>query len=458
MSKLTVKTNGTVSFATVIDDYRQIVAQRYTASSPEDMPRMLSEAPYFASRKIDGELWFLSVDASGVQLSAANGRLAEGESEIHKLAKVLPSGTVLAGELHVPNTDGRERVGDVSAKLAAGGEGLAFAAFDVIQHPEFTWQDSQFAQRLEVLKKLLPSPSGALSAVKVSELQSHSDLQALFVEEVEKNSGEGLVVRCGDGRILKVKPSISLDLAIIGFTTQPGASGDEVRSLMTALATEDGKFIPVGNTGNVEGSFDRAALLKRLLPLVAETEYRQAASTGQMYQAVKPEVIVECRMLDIQNTDSQGKPIRKPTLEYADGSWKVASVGPAISLINSVLVRLRDDKADVVSGARWSQLPAQYLETSAATVEHGESKVIRRQVWTKEGKDKVDVRKLLVWKTNKDADPLFPAFVVHWTDYSAGRKAPLAREVKPAATEKDALAIADSMVEENIKKGWVEKN
>jgi hypothetical protein len=84
--------------------------------------------------------------------------------------------------------------------------------------------------------------------------------------------------------------------------------------------------------------------------------------------------------------------------------------------------------------------------------------VLRRQVWIKEGKDKVDVRKLVVWKTNKESDPLYPAFVVHWTDFSAGRKVPLAREVKLAATEKDALQIADSMIEENIKKGWVEKN
>lgn len=456
MSKLTVKTNGTVDFSSVIDDYRQIVAQRYTASSPEDMVRMLSDAPYYASQKIDGELWFISVTESGVQLSAANGRIAEGESEIHNLAKTLPVGTVLAGELHAPNADGRERVGDVSAKLSAGGDGLAFAAFDVIHHSEFTWQDSHFAQRLEVLNKLLPASSGALTAVKISELKTHSEIQALFTEVVEKNSGEGLVVRCVDGRILKVKPSISLDLVIIGFTTQPAAKGDEVRSVMTALVTEDGKFIPVGNTGNAEGAFDRAGLLKRLLPLVVETEYRQAAATGQMYQAVKPEVLVECRMLDIQNTDSQGKAIRKPSLEFTSDGWKISNVGPAISLINSILVRLRDDKADMASGARWSQLPEHFTQVKSSDVEHGESKTVRRQVWTKEGKDKVDVRKLIVWKTNKEADPLYPAFVIHWTDFSAGRKAPLAREVKLASNEKDAFAIADAMIEENIKKGWVE--
>lgn len=74
-----------------------------------------------------------------------------------------------------------------------------------------------------------------------------------------------------------------------------------------------------------------------------------------------------------------------------------------------------------------------------------------------ESKDKVDVRKLLVWKTNKESDPRFPAYVVHWTDYSSTRKAPLTREVKLAVNQKDADALAESPIEENVKKGWNEK-
>jgi hypothetical protein len=46
---------------------------------------------------------------------------------------------------------------------------------------------------------------------------------------------------------------------------------------------------------------------------------------------------------------------------------------------------------------------------------------------------------------------------VHWTDYSSSRKAPLAREVKLAINQKDAEAIAESLIEENVKKGWNEK-
>ena len=44
-------------------------------------------------------------------------------------------------------------------------------------------------------------------------------------------------------------------------------------------------------------------------------------------------------------------------------------------------------------------------------------------------------------------DPNFPAFVVHWTDYSQGRKDPLKREVRLAPDEKIALQIGLEMEE-----------
>ena len=441
MSKLTVKENTSVEADAVIGQYRELVAQRYTASSVEDLDRLLFAPPYFASKKIDGELWFISVESSGVQLVAANKRLAEGDSAIHAAAKSLPVGTVLAGELHVPNKGGRERVGDVSASLAKGGNDLAFAAFDIIAHPEFNWQDAPFAKRLETLRSLLGG-EGSLSVVDVKEVSNAEGIRTLYAETVEKAAAEGLIVRCPDGRILKVKPSFDLDLAIIGYTVQNSGSGEEVRSVLLALV--DGEtFIPVATSGNAVQGFDRVALLKRLSGITTTSQYRHAASTGQLYQAVKPEVVVECRVLDIQPVDSQGKLIRKPELKFEGDGWTLGPSRPAVTLINSVMVRLRDDKADVASGARLAELKP--------------SEIIRRQVWTKESKDKVDVRKLLVWKTNKESDPRFPAFVVHWTDYSSTRKAPLAREVKLAVNQKDAEAIAESLIEENVKKGWNEK-
>ena len=69
----------------------------------------------------------------------------------------------------------------------------------------------------------------------------------------------------------------------------------------------------------------------------------------------------------------------------------------------------------------------------------------------------VAVRKLLVWKTNKETvSSAYPAYVVHWTDFSPGRGSPLNREVKLAPDEETAMKISVALIEENIKKGWTE--
>ena len=54
----------------------------------------------------------------------------------------------------------------------------------------------------------------------------------------------------------------------------------------------------------------------------------------------------------------------------------------------------------------------------------------------------------------QEGDRQVPPYVVHWTDYSSTRKAPLAREVRLAPTEEQAIAIAEQMIVENVKKGW----
>jgi hypothetical protein len=118
-------------------------------------------------------------------------------------------------------------------------------------------------------------------------------------------------------------------------------------------------------------------------------------------------------------------------------------------------MRERNDKPDVQSGARWDQI-AEFAEVpSGSAVVLPASEVVRRQVWAKTSADKTDVRKLVVFKTNKETiDPLYPAFVVHWTDFSSTRKAPLAREVKTAPNLETANEIAELLIVENVKKGW----
>ena len=460
MPKISITAPGTFTeqpLKSLTDNYRQVVAQRFTPCGPEDLPRYVAAPPFFVSRKIDGELWFIERASSGVRLIAPNGRVATGDFTFFSAASALEVGTVLAGELYSTANEGRERVTDIATGLAGTGSGLAFAAFDVVSHAEQNWQDLPYPQRLEILKSLKALSVPDFSMIPVTETESVSEVTSNYEEIVGKNSAEGLIVRCSDGRAFKVKPTFTLDLVILGYTIRTNKDNkDEVRSLLIGLAQDENTFVPLGTVGNSSESFDRVGLLARLSAITVESEYRRAASNGQLYVMTKPEVLIECTVMDAQSVDSSGKAIKQPRLKLEGSTWVASHAQPAVSLLNAVISRVRDDKADVASGARWSQIESFMPEQSATSGgELAQSKLLRREVWTKTTGDKTDVRKLVVWQTNKDqVDSSFPAFVVHWTDYSSTRKAPLAREVKPAPTLKLAEEIAAGMIEANIKKGW----
>ena len=456
MSNVTVTRPGSfadVELRPLIDMYRQVVAQRYTPCGPTDIDRLLGAPPFYVSRKIDGELWFLSATAGATQLIAANGRVADGDAPVFTPGMV-PDGTVLAGELHVSKGDARERVGDVPAALNADPDTLVFAAFDVIQHGESSWRDLPYARRLELLSELLPQ-SGPVHMIPVTTVSSAADVNGLYHDVVETTGAEGIVVRCADGRALKVKPDITLDLAILGFTTRQGPAGEEARSLLIGLHSSDDAWVPLGTVGNFIEGIERQHLLEMLAPLETPSSYRKAASSGQLYRMVRPEILVECRVLDLQTLDAKDRPIRQPQLRVSNNQWSVAGQLAAATLINPIVLRLRTDKPDVQDGARWQQVEALFRSGQQSDAAAAAHTIIRRHVWTKTSKDKTDVRKLVVWKTNKEAlDSSYPAYVVHWTDYSAGRKTPLTREVRPAVSEEAALELAEAMVIANIKKGW----
>lgn len=458
MSKLTVSQPGAVEeqlVSSAVTEYRTLVAQRYTSCPPVEIARFLSTAPFVSSRKIDGELWFIDTTQAQPRLIAANGRIATGDIAVLKEAQSLPKNQIIAGELFVAK-DGRERVGDIAKAFSNSGDGLAFAAFDLIYSEGKTWQEGTYLDRLTILKGLMSSGNYALSVVETTELSSEAEVVAFFNDTVVKGGSEGIVVRCHDGRVLKIKQSISVDAVVLAFTTELAkGGGEQVRSVLLGLTLPDGGYVPVGATGNFEGSFSKSDLLKVLLPLEIDSAYRQAAATGQLYRFVKPQVLLENQVMDVQVSDSQNRRIRQVKLRFDESGWVTDLKVPAASLLNSVVIRERTDKPDVISGARWDQI-AEFAEVpSGAGAALPESEVLRRQVWTKTSADKVDVRKLVVFKTNKEqADPLFPAFVVHWTDFSSTRKAPLAREVKPAPSLEAANEIAELLIAENIKKGW----
>ena len=459
------------ALVSALSTYRKRIAGAYRSVKPGDMASGVLGGPFHVSPKVDGELWFLVIDQGDAVLVTANGKAISGDvpvlAEVRAHATKAVSGrAVIAGELFAASAGkGRPRVGDVAASLAGGAkapvERLGFLAFDLV---EGMLADAPLAapytQRLDAIAELFASGKRAKS-VRTDAVEAASELPALFADLVEGGKAEGLVVRSAQGTIYKIKPEFSIDAVIIGFTSRtedPGA----VRSLLMGLTREDGRTQIAGFCGNLGSDDDRRKLMTRLSALVCSSGYRCPSSSGELYTFVRPEVVAEINVTDLQTESSDGRALRAMVLDHSDADgWKALGQMPTASWLHPVLVRLRDDKSAGPVDTRFSQVleRCEVGEASAATQEEKlpASEVMTRRVWTKTTKGKVAVRKLLVWKTNKsEINPDYPQFVVHWTDYSAGRGTPLDREVKTAPTSALAEDIAAKLIEENIKKGWEE--
>ena len=64
------------------------------------------------------------------------------------------------------------------------------------------------------------------------------------------------------------------------------------------------------------------------------------------------------------------------------------------------------------------------------------------------------VRKFMLWKTNKETSGEYPAFVYHYTDFSATRKEKLKKEIKVSNSKQQIEEIFAAEILENVKKGW----
>jgi hypothetical protein len=439
--------------------YKGRIAGTYRSLLPEDIGSALLSG--WASPKIDGELWFLCLDGSSAWLANPRGTVIAGDipllNEAATASSKLTGRLIIAGELYAKVEGRRCRVGDLGAAIGgaekANVDHLYFAAFDILPEDD---QVFAYGDRLLRLRKAILG-SERLKVAETFDVSAASDVRQLYDDLVASGQAEGLVIRAKDGMIYKVKPSHTIDALIIGFTVKADTP-DSVRSILLGLGHPDGTVQVWGACGNLGANDDRKSLFTRLKPLSTSSKFRYSSESGGLYTFIQPEVVAEIKVTDLQSEKSDGGAITSMGLHYAANTgWKPLRLMPGVSPLHPVLTRIREDKTANAVDIRFAQVEewlARKSETTAPS-EMPKSTVLRREVWTKAAKDKVAVRKLVVWKTNKEvSNPLFPAYVVHWTDYSSGRGTPMDREVRLAMDEATAIQIADKMVADNIKKGW----
>ena len=448
--------------AALLASHKRDVAGAYTSVAPEAITSTIPAGRHVASTKIDGEQWFLCKNGHGALLVSPNGKVITGVPLTEEADQVLAGWTgVLAGELYATAVTGRPRVFDLHSALGGGAgaqvDRLRFAAFDILRGSDRDCQSLPFGDRAERIRELL-TDAEVIHPADFTVVGGSDGVQAFFESKVLAGS-EGIVVRCNDGRIFKVKPRVTIDAAVMAYTESSLGVGELLLALMPDEQPDGHMAMQI--IGRIDTGFSRAErreLADRLRPLRCESAPNLSSRSGLPYQWVRPEMVVEVACHELFTTASDGESIRRWRLKHDGDVWQPLGKAASVSMRDAVFVRVREDKTVRLPDVRWSQVTDLVLiaDVKHAPADLPRSDVIRREVYTKRVRDYgTAVRKLVVWRTNKDdADPRYPAYVAMFTDYSPARQDPLRTELRVASGAERIVAIAENWLAENTRRGW----
>jgi len=360
-----------------------------TMALDRDLARKrIPSGDYHISRKVDGEYTCLVYNEGEVFTINPGGTVRMG-ADFHgeakeALAKTGVKFAILGGELYVRREDGkRPRVHDVvrvarAPKSEAEVASLGFAVFNIYQWDE-EQRGARYGERYDRIVKIFTDTERVHPVETVIGDGSKAVLKQ-FKKWVDGEDAEGVVARSDTAGVFKVKP--------------------------------------------------------RLEGHVCESEYAEVNSDRVAYRMIKPGIVFEISCLDMIARTSRGNTVDRMVLEYnEDGNiWQGIRRLPLCSIISPQFVRIREDKSANKEDIAFSQL-TDIVDIPSANVVSEElklpqSELLKRAVATKNLRGATGVRKLMLWKTNKEETRDYPAYVLHLTDYSPNRKDPLKHEVR----------------------------
>ena len=437
--------------------YKRQTASRYLPVGAQEITSKIMEAEsYGVSTKHDGHFYLLSFDGTKATLTNHGGMVITDLPLLNEASALLKDKcktVVLAGELYLYKKDGRTRSFDMTAALDDKSADIYFAAFDLL-----TLDGEQVSLNLKSLdEKLNAVLSGgkSLHAIKNSIVESRKDIAALYKSIVEDGGHEGIVVRSHNGPTYKIKPLITLDAVILGYSEGQGSRAGMLREVLVGLCVAKDEYLLLTKVGNGYSEDERIKLLKDLEKKKVDSGYIEVSGSNVAFTMVAPNQVVEFSCLDVFGENSKGG-ISKMCLSYKDGTYTATGKQPMASVISPVFIKMRTDKNPDMEDAGLSQITKiiSLDKDAAKKLDLKKSEILLREVYVKKSKGMKMVRKFMVWKTNKEATGEYPAYVYHYTDFSAGRSEMLKKEIKVSDSKKQIEEIFAAEVLENVKKGW----
>ena len=439
----------------ILRSYKSNQASKYIpVRGDEILTKVFDCEKYSISTKYDGHLCFIVKDKSGVHLLNFNGEPFERKELINELITLLDKEGILVGEIFNFKENERTRSFDLVKNLKNNDSSIKIVVFDIINYDGTSYEKNLWDEKKELIDKLFSKGKNILS-IKEIEVSSRKDIQTEFEDRVINKNQEGLIVRGFNGPIFKIKPKLTFDFVVLGYSLGYSDNFNLLKELLFGIMIEKNKFLIVGKVGGGFTIEQRTSLLEGLQNLKVESNLIEPSGSKTPFTFIKPEKVIEVESVDIVNNTSD-QIIKKSVIKFDKNKYSKIDNKPSVSLISPVFKGFRDDKkvetdqVGLVQITRLIELKNEVTETSNKS----NSKILKKEVYFKVTKGVKMVKKYFVWETNTSKDR-YPKYVFYKIDYSPTRGDKLQRDIKVSNNQDQITKIFLEQIEKDIKKGWL---
>ena len=435
--------------------YKSNQASKYIpVRGDEILTRIFDCEKYSISTKYDGHLCFIVKGKDGIKLLNFNSESFEREDLIEELNTILDKEGIFVGEIFNYKENERTRSFDLVKNLKNKDSLIKIVVFDVIQYDDKIYDQILRDEKIELIEKLFSDGKNIFSIEEI-EVKSRKDIQSEFETRVNNENQEGLIVRGYNGPIFKIKPKLTFDFVVLGYSLGYSDNFNLLKELLFGVLIDKDEFLIIGK---VSGGFtldQRTSLLDDLKKIKVESNLIEPSGSKTPFTFIKPEKVIEIESIDIINNTSD-QIIKKSLVKFDKNKYLKINNIPSVSLISPVFKGLRDDKKVQVDQVGISQI-TRIIELENETLETSEksnSKVLKKEIYYKVTKGVKMVKKYFVWETNTTSIS-YPKYVFYKIDYSPTRGDKLQRDIKVSNNQDQIITIFSEQIEKDIKKGWV---
>jgi hypothetical protein len=317
----------------------------------DELLNIIKDKKFIAEQKVDGQSAIMEYAEGTARYGSLGGRIITEIPVLLEIEKILKSKkihhTLMVGELagvekgKIIHFDDTESLIKNPAKEK---EALHWFPYQILElnGEEYGEGYETYMKGWSELKSLFKS---AKYVEPVKDKQgSIQDLKSFWDKLVIKEGNEGLVVRTGDGKVYKSKPTFTYDLVVIAIGSKKGKNWPKkmIGNTLMAFMDDDHIFRVAGEIGTGWNEKERRELFS--------WAQKNKAGEDNTYVWVKPK-----RIMEVQWERSNIK--HNPAYRYVHGKYEKLDKRPVGTIVKPRFIRYRTDKSVNPKDLRLTQIP-----------------------------------------------------------------------------------------------------